>query len=33
MGIEPGKNFDKYISLMFEKAKEVKDDKSLRYKN
>ena len=33
LGLEPGKNFDKYISLLFEKAKEVKDGKSLRYNN
>lgn len=33
LGLEPGKNFDKYIALLFERAKEVKDEKSLRYKN
>ena len=33
LGIEPGKNFDKYVSMLFEKAKEVKDEKSLRYIN
>ena len=33
LGLEPGKNFDKYVSLLFEKAKEVKDGKSLRYNN
>ena len=33
LGLEPGKNFDRYISLLFERAKEVKDEKSLRYKN
>ena len=33
IGIEPGKNFDSYIRILFEKAKELKDDKSLRYKN
>lgn len=33
LGIEPGKNFDSYIGILFEKAKDLKDDKSLRYKN
>ena len=33
LGIEPGKNFDSYIEILFKKAKELKDDKSLRYKN
>ena len=33
LGIEPGKNFDSYIRILFEKAKELKDGKSLRYKN
>ena len=33
LGLEPGKNFDNYLHLLFEKAKEVKDEKSIRYKN
>jgi hypothetical protein len=33
LGLEPGKNFDNYITLLFNKAKEVKDEKSLQYKN
>lgn len=33
LGIEPGKNFDKYVEILFNKAKELKDEKSLRYKN
>ena len=33
LGLEPGKHFDNYIALLFERAKEVKDEKSLRYKN
>ncbi len=33
LGVEPGKNLERYIQLLFKKAKEVKDEKSLRYKN
>ena len=33
LGLEPGKHFDDYIALLFERVKEVKDEKSLRYKN
>ncbi len=33
LGLEPGTNIEKYIQLLLEKAKEVKDEKSLRYKN
>ena len=33
LGLEPGKNFDTYLSLLFERAKDVGDEKSLRYKN
>lgn len=33
LGINPGKNFDRYIALLFERAMEIKDEKSLRYKN
>ena len=33
LGLEPGKNFDTYLKLLFERAKDVKDEKSLRYKN
>ena len=31
--LEPGKNFDTYLQILFERAKDVKDEKSLRYKN
>ena len=33
LGLEPGSNFDKYLEILFIKAKEVNDEKSLRYKN
>ena len=33
LGLDPGKNFDKYITLLHDKAKELNDGKSLRYKN
>lgn len=33
LGIEPGKNFDAYLEILFNRAKEVNDEKSLRYKN
>ena len=32
LGLEPGKNFDKYLEILFNKAKDLKDEKSLRYK-
>lgn len=33
LGIEPGKNFGRYIEILMNKAKELDDAKSLRYKN
>lgn len=33
LGLEPGKNFEKYIELLHDKAKDLKDENSLRYKN
>lgn len=33
LGLEPGKNFEKYIEILFNKAKDLKDEKSLRHKN
>ena len=33
LGLEPGKNFDKYIKKLYDKAKELKDEKSIQYKN
>lgn len=33
LGLDPGNNFDKYITLLHDKAKELNDGKSLRYKN
>lgn len=33
LGLEPGKNIDTYVELLFNKAKDFRDDKSLRYKN
>lgn len=33
LGLEPGKNFEKYVEILFNKAKDLKDEKSLRYKN
>lgn len=33
LGLEPGRNLEKYIQLLLDKAKDVKDEKSLRYKN
>lgn len=33
LGLEPGKNIDKYLEILFNKAKDLKDEKSLRYKN
>ncbi len=33
LGLEPGKHFDSYIEILMDKAKELKDGKSLRYKN
>ena len=33
LGLEPGKNFEKYLATLFDKAKDFKDEKSLRYKN
>lgn len=32
LGLEPGKNFDKYIQILLEKAQVLKDEKSLRYR-
>lgn len=31
--LEPGSHFDNYIEILMNKAKELKDEKSLRYKN
>lgn len=33
LGLDPGKNFDKFLEILFNKVKELKDEKSLRYKN
>lgn len=33
LGVEPGKNFDKYLETLMTKAKDLKNEKSLRYKN
>lgn len=33
LGLEPGSHFDNYIEILMNKAKELKDEKSLRYKN
>ena len=33
LGLEPGKNFEKYLNILFDKARDLKDGKSLRYKN
>jgi hypothetical protein len=33
LGLEPGKNFGKYIDILHTKAKDLNDEKSLRYKN
>lgn len=33
LGLEPGKNFDKYIKKLYDKAKEFSDEKSIQYKN
>lgn len=33
LGIVPGENFEKYLGILMSKAKELKDEKSLRYKN
>ncbi|MGN1371049.1 MAG: hypothetical protein ACI4XM_02045 [Candidatus Coprovivens sp.] len=33
LGLEPGKNFEKYLKILFDKARDLKDGKSLRYKN
>jgi hypothetical protein len=33
LGLEPGKNFGKYIDILHSKAKDLNDEKSLRYKN
>lgn len=33
LGLEPGKNFDRYLEVLMNKAKDLKDEKSLRYKN
>lgn len=33
LGLEPGRNLDKYIQILFGKAKDLSDEKSLRYKN
>ena len=32
-GLEPGKNFKKYLKILFDKARDLKDEKRLRYKN
>lgn len=33
LGLEPGRNFEVYLQLLLDRAKEVNDEKSLRYKN
>lgn len=33
LGLEPGKSFNDYLDILFNKAKDLKDEKSLRYKN
>ncbi len=33
LGLEPGKSFEVYLEMLFNKAKDLKDEKSLRYKN
>lgn len=33
LGIKPGYNFEKYLSILFDRSKELKNEKSLRYKN
>ncbi len=33
IGLEPGRNFDTYLEMLFNKARDLKDEKSLRYKN
>ena len=33
LGLEPGKSFNDYLEILFNKAKDLKDEKSLRYKN
>ena len=33
LGLEPGKSFNDYLEILFNKAKDLNDEKSLRYKN
>lgn len=33
LGLDPGKSFNDYLEILFNKAKDLNDEKSLRYKN